>query len=911
MPAEGNPTRSLLQQHGMAVARTTALVLAAAFAYNGARILRDSSPSPVPVLDNFDEGALWLGLALLATLVATVERWRMPKFPNRAELIAFGRAHWLEIAIFAGIFAFGCFMRLFRFGETLPPSDGLCCEEHINGGTAYAALQGDRPLLFPLGRWGSAAGFLIFGENTLGLRFFFPMMSIATIALLYLLLRHLVSIPAALFGTALYAAAWWPSLRARQATEGTIYTVLLALLLVRGLQTRSPLAFFGAGIVAGLLSYEYEPFRVVPWYFALFLGAAAVREVFLRAPMRPAAARERAKSLLRSAWRPALLCIFALGIVLTPMAVGLSRGYDLYLTSVHRQEQDRGGQRLADEWRDQAKWAAELFLPFGPKDYPVTPPRDVQDTGLLDPLTSTLAILGLVAGVAFVLRGVRGLFVGWFAVNMLAGSLVLQNFAPWKFFGLVFVLIVLVAFLIDQTLDLVLRRYGAMGGRWLAVCLTIGALFSFGWNANTLFRDVGPSETIQASYGSESSLIYEQCHELRERPDGNYSYVFSSTQLVAGFAGDRSTPFYEGIAWSDYIWACHGLQGEALPAPEEAWPLRNVPPGPITLMLGNPRVDYVALERTLARAYPGFGAPTRTTIGPAESYKLHRYDLPSGTQLYQSGLSGAYFVPGAAEPSASRTDNVNGLSWGQTPAPIAEPFSVTWTGLIYTEPSFAGLLQAETAGNMTIRFDGQVLPDARSPLVNILGFPQQAAGWHTVEITLEKQQPGGNFRLFWLTGDGQQPVEASDLFPMAQITGWLHERGIGFPGSPPEIVTQRLDFSPHQALSQEARAAVDAQEALLLEERWRGVWQVETAGEYRLLLELPAGSATLSIDGQAVAVHEQGDPMQQVEVDVTLTAGPHAIALDQTYAFEPAWSGATLTAFDPSGQTIEMDVRPF
>jgi hypothetical protein len=325
-------------------------------------------------------------------------------------------------------------------------------------------------------------------------------------------------------------------------------------------------------------------------------------------------------------------------------------------------------------------------------------------------------------------------------------------------------------------------------------------------------------------------------------------------------------------------------------------------------MFGNPQGDYVALERTLARAYAGFGAPTETTIGPADGYTLHRYDLASGAQLYQQGLSGAYFAEGAEEPSTSRTDSVADLSWGQTPPPVAGPFSVRWTGLIYAEGPRA-LLQADTADSVTITLDGRVVPDAR--FIDLFTYPDIATGWHTVDVTLEKQLLGGNFRLFWLTDEGQQPVEIGDLFPMAQIAGWIHERDMGFPGSPREIVTERLDFSPHQALSQVARATVDAREELLLEEHWRGVWQVETAGDYRLLLEVPAGNAALSIDGQIVALHEQDDPTAQVETVVTLAAGPHAIALDQTYEFEPVWSGATLTAVDPLGQTIEMDVRPY
>ena len=69
------------------------------------------------------------------------------------------------------------------------------------------------------------------GILMLGLRFFFPVMSIATLVAFYFLVRQLVSATAALFGLALFAAAWWPSLRSSLPAEGSIYSVIFAFFL--------------------------------------------------------------------------------------------------------------------------------------------------------------------------------------------------------------------------------------------------------------------------------------------------------------------------------------------------------------------------------------------------------------------------------------------------------------------------------------------------------------------------------------------------------------------------------------------------------------------------------------------------------------------------------------------------------
>ena len=639
------PSRSVVQ--GLA------LLVAALLAFNGARILNASPRLSTPVLEHFDESALWLGLALLALFVAAWPAGRPAIAPREwpRALVNYWRAHRVEILLFAAIFAFGVFMRLYRFQGTLSPSDGLCCEESINGGVAYKALQGQRPLNFLLTRWGAAAGFLLFGENTLGLRFFFVVMSIVTIIIFYLLLRQLVRVPAALFGLVLFAAAWWPSLRARQASEGTIYAVLFALVFVVALKTKRPIWALAAGILAGLLSYEYEPFKAVPIIAALFLAAAAAREALLRSPFTPQAAIERARAVAQDAWRPVLIALMAAGIVLVPMVVGTHKGYDLYLTSVHRQESGRQGNRFADNWRTQLKWAAEIFVPIGPNDYVATPPRDVTGTDLIDPVAGWLAMAGLVASVLLAFRGVRALFVMWLVTTLGAAALLLHGFGPWKFVVLVPVVITLAALFVEDLHRLVTRAWGANGARVLIAALVLAAAFSMWWNADTLFNHVGPSQLVQASYGGADAQIYTICHDLKQ---GDDSYVFAAggtPGLSKAFASRRDSPEAEARAWGDVIWACHGLQGVALPAPEELWPLRNVPAEPVALVVADPLSPIDGVSALLSRAFPSLPAP-KTKVGPGGGYRYLLYRLPNGAALSQHGLWGDYAFPLPVSPPA-------------------------------------------------------------------------------------------------------------------------------------------------------------------------------------------------------------------------------------------------------------------
>jgi hypothetical protein len=752
-------------------------------------------------------------------------------------------------------------------------------------------------------------------------------MSIATLVIFYLLLRQLVRAPAALFGFALFAAAWWPSLRARQPSEGTIYAVLFALAFIVALKTKRPIWALAAGILAGLLSYEYEPFKAVPIIVALFLAAAAAREALLRAPGSPGAALERGRAVARDAWRPLLIALMAAGIVLVPMIVGTHKGYDLYLTSVHRQEGGRQGNRLADNWRTQLKWAAEIFVPIGPNDYVASPPRDVAGTDLIDPVAAWLAMAGLVASALLAFRGVRALFVMWLVITLGAAAVLLHDFGPWKFVVLVPVVITLAALFVEDLHRLVSRAWGENGARVLIGALALAAAFSMWWNADTLFNSVGPSQGFQASFGGDSAQIYSLCHDLKQGDD-SYAFAAGGTPgLTNAFASRRDSPEAELRAWGDLIWACHGLQGVALPAPEELWPLRKVPAGPVALVVADPLSPPSKLIDLLSRVYPGLGQP-KTKVGPGGSYTTVMYRLTNSAALSQHGLWGDYTASSAISPPAlaptpvplGRVDDLSNLSWDASPSPVGETFRVHWQGLMYVgEQTTASVKALTDATSYNVRIDGQLVsvgtsassvPDNPIPLV---------PGWHPIEIALTKQGAGGTVQLVWATTDGrEQPVEGQDLFPLKDLSGWVQTRTIGLPGGLDEQTTQRLDFAPHyvSAATIGLLAQHDGFEPLLTEERWHGVWQVDAAGDYTLHVDFRSGQVTLLVDGQQVAQSQEFNPNERtLDAALTLSPGAHSVEIVQTLDNEATWAGATVLASRTNAagaqEAVEMLVTPY
>ncbi|HLF70837.1 MAG TPA: glycosyltransferase family 39 protein, partial [Dehalococcoidia bacterium] len=311
-------------------ARLLAFVVAAACAAKAWSLLDENGA-------NFDAAMGWDAAALLLLVAIALPAVRI----DGARLRGAGgwaAGHRVELALLGLVLAAGVFMRLYGFG-TLPPTHGTGLEENQTGGLAWRILNdGKRPLEFAFTNYTAALGFSVFGYTPDGMRLPFLILGVASLLPFYVLLRLLVSTPAALFATALLAVCRWQALSVRFADElffGASLTIFAALLLVVVLKTRSRLAVLGLALLTGALNYEYVSYRHVPFLIAAALLTAlaiAVRRRAVESGDIWASITQTARAYATS------IAIFVLGvfIVVTPLAVAQLNGGDVYTEAFQR-----------------------------------------------------------------------------------------------------------------------------------------------------------------------------------------------------------------------------------------------------------------------------------------------------------------------------------------------------------------------------------------------------------------------------------------------------------------------------------------------------------------------------------------------------------------------------------------------
>ncbi len=890
--------------------QVAAALLGAAFAYQG-YVRFDQSRA------NFDVSAGWLGLAFVCLAVVVWDgAWPHPTtWPAR--LAAFLRRSWWEMALVLSMVGFVVFLwQNFLFGE-FPPSNLICCEEGLRGANGFAVLrEGARPLAYPMSVYSIAFGYLLFGESTLGLRVPLLLASVLTVPVFYLLLRELVRVPAALFGTALLASMWVLVATEPGAQQEHLATVLFAYLLVLGIRRRNTLAFLGAGFLAGVLSYEHEALKVVPIVAAGFLMALAAYRLAYPLPEGARAFMARLWSMVRAHWRPAVAFVGAALIALVPLLVTEFQGLGIYFARYDVHAAAAVGDRplgiFSTQWKEQLAGAAEFFLPFGPQDFTV---GEFPEARMVDPITGTLLVMGVIAGLVTFYRPFRLLFLAWY-LAVLGGAAILTepfSFGAFKYLTVLPAGIVLMAFVVDDV-GWGLARWSRRAAVYLLPLLLLGSVVYVAyWNANTLFGTAQKDGALLAGYEHPSGQQYALCDYLQGRGRETPSYVFNVASPARGFARPHETLFEQKGAWGDFRWVCQDLRGHALASPAEVWPMRDIPTGPLTLAFLITSPDTEELVASLGRVIPGKMEPDRIIAGSHGLYNSVVYEL-SGQELKAGqGLFGQYRSGEGGTVLAERVDDVHRVLW-DAQSGLSPPFTVEWRGLIYVSQASRAALTALTSDPTLIRLDGQVSYSLEGEEVGL--FPRDLLpGWHPVEILLRKETPGGSFALQWVGPESvASPVAGQDLFALASLAGWTHERETIASNSSSSLITQRFDFAPYFASAEVIGLQLQRPEeapATVIGERWSAAWHVPEGREYHLKLLVRSGSALVNLDGATViTVGSLNDGGGVAEAVIPVSAGDHRLEIEQQHD-GGAWTGAMFDITAPDDPAYTPEFSPY
>ena len=852
---------------------------------------------------DIDRALLWMGLALMM-LAYFAWDGALPRVATPRSIVAYVRAHPVELAVLAAIVAIGTFVRLFRFGD-LPPSGYLYFEEHINAGIGWDILHGDRPYAYPLVRYSSALGQWLIGPSTFGLRA--PMIAAGMIMIIPfdLLMREVVDRPAALFATGLFA-----SLRVIADTSvyfqvGELVTITAVWMYVRGLKTSNALWFIPVGAVAAVLLYEYETFKAVPLLGAPFAAFYWLRTLVWPLPESIAAVWPRVRVLVHRIAKPIVVTTVVVFIGIGPMVAQAHRHENIFFSSLDRQKGDRTNRGtpglISPDAAEQLKWSVQVFTPLVKPEYVVLGP--VPAGGVIDKITSLLLWASVIAALAMFWRGARALFLSWFLGGVLVASLLLANFAAWKVVGFLPPAIVLIGFLADDIFALAKRRSGRAVLQVAAACAAIvaGVLYL---NIRTLNANANDPR-VTREWSNLPSQLYSICDHLRDRPPDNYAYVSQRVRAGWGFSRPPATKQEATAAWSDWRFVCWGLEGQSVGNIQEAWPLYNNESRPLSLIAVISKDEVPETTDALTRAIPGLGEPDRLTSAPGGLFSTLSFATTSRELNERRGLAFRAVSPDGAGGDATV---VEGPEFALTHRAGADAF--TLSGLVYApEGMDASLIPDAVSGAAAVSVTVDDQPSYNAVAAPGVETPRQLLqGWHVVQVR-GHAPVATDLRLRWHARDGSSfDPGQNDFYAVEDLAAWRHTRK--YEGATTGEAV-RFDFYPHITNFDGMR--IDATHMLppgtkISEDRWKARWNVEVDGTYLIRLTAPGQIAELSIDGKEVLAFEP--PRPDASASVHLTAGEHSIDLAYTAGTDSS-IGGQLGVTDKDGKPVTMNVRPF
>jgi hypothetical protein len=589
-----------------------------------------------------------LGVILWSTGLALCE----PAQPARSDGLALlGWERWLFLAIVA----MGFLLRFYRY-TYFPPSDGFCVVEGpLTAQISYGILRyHSRPWEFLGDQWLAAAGFALFGYTVTALRIPFTIVSALTVVPLYGLLRQLVSRPAALFATALFAVSRWHIIAARCADNvypTTLVVVVIYYLCVRAHKEGRLALYPWIGLLSAYTLYIYAGYRGTSLFVLVFFAGSLVihrrTEQAAIAPQAHAAARWRFRRQILGLTFAAVAFVG----VLLPLAYRLRANPAYFFEAAIRATNDSSYyssdyRALARQVGARTLLGAVMFNHWGP----LSETLNWKSRPMLDPISGLLLTLGLSYCLIWGRYRWQGYFAFTFLFLLLMGTAFVHNFDSRRLHGLVPLVFVLVAFVTDRLCDVCAARFGARVRPALigfALAAFAAALHD---NYSMYFLGMMNDPVVRFSFQNIYTIGIRHLHKL---PPNSYMLMFSTNLNF--------------FLPSDYEW----WRGDAVPGQvtTDLMPILNGAQGPWTgrdlhLFITDP-FEHDDIARLLRQQFPAAACArlTDADIPPYLHFSMCTVPPAPGRLQVQQGVRALYFRGDSTEPLLERFEPVIGFAF--------------------------------------------------------------------------------------------------------------------------------------------------------------------------------------------------------------------------------------------------------
>ncbi len=678
----------------------------------------------------------------------------------------------------------------------------------------------------------------LLGTTPEALRLISVAFSLAGIAAVYLLGRHLAGPWVGLASAFVLAVMRWDINFSRIGMHGvtmSMATALTAWLTLRAVRSGRLSDYGLAGAALGLGMWFYAAFRLFPFVVAVVLLYGILSE-------RPA---------LRQLLARLAVFGFAAFVMAAPVAqYAVLEPADFFdrtgTSSVFSMAP--AGEVIGDVVENLRSHAL-MFNVEGDSN----PRHNLPGAAMLDGLSAALLVLGAAACLVCWPRTALVILPIWLVIMLIPGVLTI----PWEAPQALRTIGVLPAVAVLVALTVYTLWQAGRASPWtltrrltpVACCalLTLIALLNMG----RYFGEQASDPRVYAAFSTDETLIGRDM--LRQQARG-YT-LFTSRQFKHSLAIDL---------------AANGPDYAALRAPQDA-PIDAGRVGLGAAVYVEPREE--AVYRLLRLYYPD--AAFREVRPPGGVEPMFYVAEMSREQLRsRQGLEAVYTLDSGA--SVFGVQRSTEAAWALEVGADAPPFAFAWSGALHiTEPGEYGLA-LDSAETVEVLLNGVSVLSGKGDNVTL----QPAVGLHTLEVKGRVEEPGGTLRLLWRPpGSELQVVRAAHLFrgdvrPYG-LTGRfyaLEGEAEAYSGS---RVTPSLQPFWYDPVTPEPYRAI-----------WEGVLDVPDDGDYGFTLSAE-GELSLSVDGSVVA-RVPSDETAPHSAVVTLSGGPHRVRVEYVSQYPPS-----------------------